>query len=119
MKFKTNELNGANLDWAVAQCRGLNIYRSKGGRWMTANYGQFNPRKGAPWWNPTFFWHQAGPIIERELIELVPKDHGLWEAMYREQHIPNDGATPLIAAMRCFVASVAGEEIEIPEELAA
>lgn len=27
------------------------------------------------------------------------------------------GPTPLIAAMRCFVASRLGDEIEIPEEL--
>jgi len=28
-----------------------------------------------------------------------------------------DGATPLIAAMRCYVASKLGNEIEIPKEL--
>lgn len=27
------------------------------------------------------------------------------------------GPTPLIAAMRCFVASKLGDEVEIPEEL--
>jgi hypothetical protein len=34
-----------------------------------------------------------------------PKANGFW------------GDTPLIAAMRCFVASKLGDEIEIPEEL--
>ncbi len=29
----------------------------------------------------------------------------------------NHGPTPLIAAMRCYVASKLGDEIEIPEEL--
>jgi hypothetical protein len=28
-----------------------------------------------------------------------------------------DGPTPLIAAMRCYVASKMGDEIELPEEL--
>ena len=123
MKFKTNELKGANLDWAVAQCRGLNIYRSKGGRWMTANYGQFNPRKGAPWWNPTFFWHQGGPIIEREGIS-VDRAGLAWTANLSDsvggyiEHTES-GPTPLIAAMRCYVASKLGDEVEIPEELTA
>jgi hypothetical protein len=34
-----------------------------------------------------------------------PKANGFW------------GDTPLIAAMRCFVTSKLGDEIEIPEEL--
>jgi len=29
----------------------------------------------------------------------------------------SEGPTPLIAAMRCYVLSKLGEEIEIPEEL--
>jgi hypothetical protein len=28
-----------------------------------------------------------------------------------------DGPTPLIAAMRCYVASKLGDEVELPEEL--
>jgi len=28
-----------------------------------------------------------------------------------------DGPTPLIAAMRCYVASKLGEEVDVPEEL--
>jgi hypothetical protein len=30
---------------------------------------------------------------------------------------PFHGHTPLIAAMRCYVASKLGEEIDVPEEL--
>jgi hypothetical protein len=30
---------------------------------------------------------------------------------------PYHGPTPLIAAMRCYVASKLGDEVEIPEEL--
>jgi len=62
-------------------------------------------------------WEHGGPIIEREMIELVPQTPALWDAMYKAQHIPTDGPTPLIAAMRCYVASKLGDEIEIPEEL--
>jgi hypothetical protein len=60
-------------------------------------------------------WAQGGPIIEREMIELVPQSPALWDALYRGQHIPNDGPTPLIAAMRCYAASKLGEKVDVPE----
>jgi hypothetical protein len=30
----------------------------------------------------------------------------------------NEAPTPLIAAMRCYVASKLGDEVDVPEELA-
>jgi hypothetical protein len=62
----------------------------------------------------------AGPIIEREEIS-VNWANGQWQA-----HTQNDqdeyeqieyGPTPLIAAMRCYVASKMGDEIDLPKEL--
>ena len=34
-----------------------------------------------------------------------------------EQWGEESGSTPLIAAMRCYVASKLGDEVEVPEEL--
>ena len=51
-------------------------------------------------------WGHGGPIIEREGIEICPIGNGEFY-----------GDTPLIAAMRCYVASKLGDEVEIPEEL--
>jgi hypothetical protein len=99
MRVKTNELQGRALDYAVAYSHGGHI-------------GNF----GIDGYHPSTDWAQGGPIIEREMIELVPQSAALWDAMYREQHIPNDGPTPLIAAMRCYVACKWNHEIEIPEE---
>lgn len=71
-------------------------------------------------------WEQGGPIIEREKINLhfccdlrdingkyihASINTNLYHG-YCKRH-----DTPLIAAMRCYVASKMGEEIEIPEEL--
>ena len=90
-------------------------------------------RGEAVWFHQLKFssdWELAGPIIEREKIEIVrgndlifPKGNGkgelyekLWLASYhggRKFH----GQTPLAAAMRCYVASRIGDEIDIPEEL--
>jgi hypothetical protein len=102
--MKTAELTGAALNWAVAMCESTETI------------------SGTPtaWWhgyNPAEDWTQGGPIIEREMIELVPQSPALWDAMKRNQHIPSDGPTPLVAAMRCYVASKLGDDVEIPEGL--
>jgi hypothetical protein len=112
--MKTSELTDITLDWVVAKCEGLLAYGYKddGGLLLiTLSTGE------AEYFIPTMKWDQAGPIIEREMIELVPQSPALWEAMYRNQHIPHDGPTPLIAAMRCYVASKLGDTVDVPEEL--
>lgn len=86
-------------------------------------------------WRPSINWSQGGPIIEREHINTVrgndlyfPKgneegDHyePLWLASTTNRigiSVHNmHGPTPLIAAMRCYVASKLGDEIEVPKEL--
>ena len=110
--MRTSELTGAALDWAVAQAEG-NVrlqYDSREGLIINNVLGWIPYR-------PSVAWAQGGPIIEREMIELVPQSDSLWDAMYRGQHIPSDGPTPLIAAMRCYVASKLSDNVEIPEEL--
>lgn len=80
--------------------------------------------EGVGVWTPSTNWSQGGPIIERERIELVFDCNGpdiLWEAKkytFDGTLLWNDyGSTPLIAAMRCYVASKLGDEVEIPAEL--
>jgi hypothetical protein len=64
-------------------------------------------------------WAQGGPIIEREHISAAYAYWGEWEAWDDKTMPPPKyrGPTPLIAAMRCYVASKLGDEVEIPEEL--
>jgi hypothetical protein len=73
-------------------------------------------------YRPSTDWTQGGPIIERERIFVRPKTVGGWrcwiydgkgEGIKFDQH----GPTPLIAAMRCYVASKLGDEVDVPEEL--
>ncbi len=127
--MKTNELKGAALDWAVAQCEGLNPMLSssfESGHADGLDRYPFvylhEPMKhniAAPafytGYAPSVSWWIGGEIIERERIELVPDE--IWNAYKQDQHIPNTGMTPLIAAMRCYVASKLGDEVQIPEEL--
>jgi len=71
-------------------------------------------------YEPSTAWSQGGPIIEREKISVVQNcDTGEWLAttygQYGAKYYPSP--TPLVAAMRCYVASKLGDEVEIPEEL--
>ena len=117
MKIKTNELRGAALDWAVAKCEGrqepevVNNFPVAWYTWPNTHYSTD--------------WAQGGPIIEREGISIrySEKDaRGAWYAVLGPNRFlspdhEGSGPTPLIAAMRCYVASKLGDEVEIPEEL--
>jgi hypothetical protein len=113
--MKTSELTGAALDWAVAKCEVVAV------RWSAAHEQLLVD--GYPYrvWQPHTNWLQGGPIIEREGIGLHfdDDDNDPWAARPYLGDTWNLmlGPTPLIAAMRCYVASKLGEEVEIPEEL--
>ena len=110
--MKTSELTGAALDWAVAKCEGIRL-----GLWK---YLCTSNRRGMGYRYSTD-WSRGGPIIEREGIELCRLKDGEWRGQLYEEGIDKIhreyGATPLIAAMRCYVASKMGDDIELPEEL--
>jgi hypothetical protein len=122
MKVKTAELTGSALNWAVAKCEGENasIY----GGVVRVMFRRFGPEL-----NYSTDWAQAGPIIAREGLCVQPYC-GLyeynpiieWESFvmarcFENEHPHGVGPTPLIAAMRCYVDSKLGDEIEVPNEL--
>jgi hypothetical protein len=110
--MKTSELTGAALDWAVAKCEeGEKL--AKG--WHPHTWGQGQWLRAVPY-TPSTNWEQGGPIIERERITLSDTLTGGWVAGYNGT-LNSFGPTPLIAAMRCYVASELGDTIDIPEEL--
>ena len=107
MKIKTSELIGLALNWAVTKC--------ETGQPLDRNSSFFVAFKY------TTDWAQGGPIIERE--EISVNWAGLaWTADLSDsvggyiEHTES-GPTPLIAAMRCYVASKLGDKVEIPENL--
>ena len=122
MKTHVSTLTGAALDWAVAKGEGT-----------LGHYVQPNEKRGTTVWEVipqtrrySTNWAQGGPVIEHEELYLQPTgDAAKWKA-YRwvdsgkeEGNFSKEyyGATPLIAAMRCYVASKLGAEVDIPEEL--
>jgi len=104
--MKTNDLIGDQLDWAVAKCEGITL--------GVVYYFQ-----------PSTNWAQSGPIIEREEISITNDAEGRWIGAIDNPEAGGEwdwrwnrvGPTPLIAAMRCYVASKLGDTVEIPEEL--
>lgn len=145
MKIKTADLIGLALDWAVAVVEGLRPVMHHDH--MRAKAAANNYKGDLAWHlevtpnEPITVdeigvthvlrpyseqWSQGGPIIEREELGLkrnAPCSQGReWEA---SPSITAKGAggkwgygpTPLIAAMRCYVASKLGDEIDVPEEL--
>lgn len=113
--MKTNELSGDVLDVAVVLALGYTINENRCA--VLNGTSEFN----VDCFNPSEVWAQGGPIIERERIELRCWEfHSTpWKASIGRDsfELEEYGPTPLIAAMRCYVASKLGDEIEIPEEL--
>lgn len=72
-------------------------------------------------WAPSRYWQQGGTIIERENIVLDGYVKlGVWTCvkyLHEGDPVEVEGPTPLIAAMRCYVASKLGPFIKLPEEL--
>ena len=100
---KTQKLTGSALDWAVAKC------------WYGDEYDLSIPSfDDGLIFAPSTNWLHGGPIIEREGIDIYQS--GVWVAEIGGNHT-TEGPAPLIAAMRCFVASRLGDEVEIPESL--
>lgn len=117
--MKTAELTGAALDWAVAKCNGKTLHYFvddwfKKDPWLLAVNGEVDQPLHS--YTPSTDWGQGGPIIERERIELRGDGDGGWIAC-DNLHATQYGETPLVAAMRCYVASKRGNEIKLPEAL--
>lgn len=139
MKYKVSELEGALLDAAVAMTEDLTFeirkptYRGVcfvGERKEVCHvFGLKIP--GALPFMPSSDWSDGGPLIERERISIVAftgyngEEPLRWWAQvgdfghFIDEGLPGYqddrcGETPLIAAMRAFVSSKLGKEVELP-----
>lgn len=118
MQVKTFELIDDALDWAVYESQGysknyLKFWNEGGDKRFVHCHVMSSPSKN---------WEQGGPIMEREGINInfMQFDNPqYWTAHIRQSNnrFGSLGPTPLIAAMRCYVASKFGDTIEVPDEL--
>lgn len=117
-KIKTAELTGAALDWAVAKCEGI-INGDDLDLGFMLEHG----------YTPSTDWAQGGTIIVREgFSRIVTNISGGYTVSKKQVSQDNEGEPTIkwvngvgetlpIAAMRCYVASKLGDEVEIPAEL--
>lgn len=129
MKHKVSELTGNQLDAAVATAQGwkrARVYDRFGKPWGHDAWCEdgdtrrsMHNAEGPHAYTPSANWADGGPIIEREHIKLAPFSETYWEAVVYDfktepDRWPGRGPTPLIAAMRAYVASKFGEEVDLP-----
>lgn len=133
--MKVSELEGEALDAAVALADGRLVTEDEPG-WPAGDLASLRDEFGGEhvvrWYgssgelggweplsnqgSPSTDWAVGGQIIDRERINLQPvysMDGRFlyWTAKSREWVLDMDGPTPLIAAMRAYVASKFGEEV--------
>lgn len=127
MKIRIAKLTGRALDYAVALAKGgTNLqFDTVATYWITIDGKDLALSSG---WAASMSFAPSSSsvgddIIDREKIETRwcvtdSEGNGYWMA----QNILTDtygysGPTRRIAAMRCYVASVLGDEIDLPETL--
>ena len=131
--MKVSELEGAELDYWVSRANNFNaiICTRQNRREFSLGdprIGQCYIRLGGPEseYSPSTKWGEGGPIMEREKIHLfycgkkklwfaADKDgfdiYDYYDSSYIDTSFCQSGSTVLIAAMRCFVVSKFGDEI--------
>ena len=127
---KVVEATERQLDWLVAYAQGrtptlnMNSHGRVWHGWWLATGGEYERMP-----NYSNDWAQGGPIIEREGLCVGRKQQcdtaycpindptvDCWARTPNGGHL-SYGPTPLIAALRCYVAGKLGESVEVPEEL--
>ena len=137
MQVKVCELSGNQLNYAVAICENRTVVGFLGGGvWVMGRHEDGSELPGFEFvYSPSTDWMNGGPLIERERIVVKPltiaerteagsdvlRDTG-WvsyktPALFWITPQAHQGATPLAAAMRCYVAFKLGDEVDVPDEL--
>ena len=123
MKIKIAEATPLQLDWLVAQIEGATPQQWE---WFVEYNKYRDDDQKSRCYDYSSYWNAGGPIIEREGVSLVRQEHDgyysawIWKDSRKNPLSPTAegyGPTPLIAAMRCYVASKLGDTVDIPEEL--
>lgn len=130
MKILVSEATPLQLDWLVAGCEVVPVALYSVGKMYLIDT-PWKDKSRVKWiaeYSPTSNWAQGGPIIEREKL-CVGTRHTNAEIHWDDDIVCwartpiggylSYGPTPLIAAVRCYVASKLGNEVEIPDDIAA
>lgn len=105
-------LKGQLLDYWVGRANGNDPHVLPGSENKRLVINDSSAQYGFRLYEPTRDWAIAGPIIEVEKISIVWSGNS-WTARKSEgvQSSSTSDESPLIAAMRCFVASKFGDTV--------
>lgn len=128
MKVKVSGLEGMALSYTMCMIEMPHLVWGKSIGLHHASKQIVVPELPEPkCYSPFMDWDRAGTIIEEECITITaygaassaPRNPDHWEATLfgKDGTFTYYGHKPLIAAMRAFVASRLGTEVEIPSEL--
>lgn len=118
--MKVSDLKGATLDYWVARCDGLPL----SSEWACCPAGGIFIGRGVDGdphrqFDPSARWEDGGPIIEREQMtvwhRIEDETDDFWNACIELRggvECTESGPTLLVAAMRAYVASKFGAEVE-------
>lgn len=117
--MKVSELQGARLDYWVGEIEEKNVY-VVGEYCYVRTYT--NECVMISFYSPSTDWSQGGPLIQAKRIQLHPYESPEMEGYWRGCIISESkgirmyfsASEPLVAAMRCLVASKYGDEV--PDE---
>jgi Protein of unknown function (DUF2591) len=110
MKIKVSEATPTQIDWLV-------VVAMLSGRYSVSDLAPYSTS-----------WEHGGPILEENKISVTYMREGGYTDLFRgdfkhggpkwwDDTTTQYGATYLLAGMRCYVASIFGEEVEILEGL--
>lgn len=128
--YKVADLEGPLLDLAVSKAEGLKAVIHKVDNAIEPFFECCVLNEGGRLqyqYMPSRDWTQGGPIIEREWlgVDAMPSFHAgeagvVWTATApmtndpgRDLMLSEQGPTPLIAAMRCFVTAKLGDTVRM------
>lgn len=132
MKLKTDQIDDITLDWAVAACQGfmnlrIKSYDSRDILVMTDPNGDTMALADISFSRE---WEHGGPILDilfkKNVIEIHNGEAMECSVMFELRSLNNAsnsnattafGKTLLVAAMRCYVKSKLGDEVEVPDAL--
>ncbi|UCV26762.1 phage protein NinX family protein [Ferribacterium limneticum] len=123
MRIKVSEATPVQLDYLVAECEGFDIVKDPFGfqsgleaGWWIDRGGRYHRIGGG--YSPSTLPEQSWPILDREKITpWWSASNNCWMASKYGVDVKTYGEDSLIAAMRCWVISLFGPEVEVPDGL--
>lgn len=122
MKIEISKSSGRVLDWLVTTIEDPQACTNGVEDWISRRLRAVRSSQHLFHWSIS--WAEGGSIREREGIDMwcltstIYDDPMRWTAMHPKVGKEYYGHTPLLAAMRCYVAFRLGDFVEVPDGLA-